>query len=203
MYSIVMRLCVLWCCSVCPALATQVLVLGDSLSAAHNLPVAAGWVQLLESQLRTVTPLSKVHNASISGETSAGGAERIDTLLLEHQPDIVVLELGANDSLRGLSISQTRENLRRILRAASGAGAKVLLVGIELPVNYGRRYRDGLRQMYGELATAHADSFVPHLLSALGNGTEHFQSDGLHPTAAAQAAILQTVWSAWPQSAER
>lgn len=172
-------------------------MLGDSLSAAHNLPVAAGWVSLLEIELRAQQPNTKVYNASISGETSAGGAERISGLLEHHQPDVLVLELGANDALRGLSLEQTRDNLQQILQAGRERGARILLLGIELPVNYGRRYREGLRQMYTELAGS-TDGFVPHLLHSMGTGTEQFQPDGLHPDAQAQPAIMRTVLDAWP-----
>lgn len=184
-------------------MAQTVLVVGDSLSAAHNLPIDAGWVSLLQVQLRKQSKQAVVHNASISGETSAGGAERIDELLATYRPEILLIELGANDSLRGLSLTQTRANLQYMLQAGRESGARILLIGIELPVNYGRRYREGLRQMYAELAQQFADGFVPHLLEALGSGTEQFQPDGLHPNEQAQAAILQTVMRAWPQPEAR
>lgn len=177
----------------------SVLVLGDSLSAAHNLAVEQGWVALLESQLQSQRPGAVVVNASISGETSAGGAERIERLLDAHAPTWLLLELGANDALRGLPLSQTQAHLHHILLHARQRGIAVFLIGIEVPVNYGRRYRDALRALYAELG-ATADAFMPHLLAPLGLERTHFQEDGLHPTATAQPLILQALLAAWQQA---
>lgn len=175
----------------------RLLILGDSLSAAHNMATEQGWASLLSVRLKThAGGMIDVVNASISGETSSGGAARIEDLLATHQPTHLLLELGANDSLRGLALAQTRAHLTRILQAARGAGVRILLIGIEMPVNYGRRYREGLRQLYADLAREHADAFLPHLLAPLGTDVAQFQEDRLHPTAAAQPHLEAAVLAA-------
>lgn len=184
-------------CGGISAQARRLLILGDSLSAAHNMATDQGWASLLSVRLKThAGGAVDVVNASISGETSSGGAARIDALLATHQPTHLLLELGANDSLRGLALTQTRAHLVHILSAARSAGTKILLVGIEMPVNYGRRYREGLRQLYADLAQAHADAFLPHLLAPLGTDVTQFQDDRLHPNAAAQARLEAAVATA-------
>lgn len=172
----------------------RILILGDSLSAAHNMAPESGWASLLEQRLKTHADGKTVLvNASISGETSSGGAARIAALLAEHRPTIVIVELGANDSLRGLALKQTGAHLTGILEAVRATGARTLLIGIDMPVNYGRRYREGLRKLYADLA-AKADAFLPHLLAPLGTDTKLFQEDRLHPTAAAQPKLEAAVW---------
>ena len=170
-----------------------VLVLGDSLSAAHGMPEAAGWVALLaargEGRLRVV-------NASISGETTAGGVSRLPGLLAAHAPAVVVIELGANDGLRGLPMAQIREHLGQLVQQAQGAGARVLLLGIELPVNYGPRYRDQLRQVYASLAQELDTGLVPFMLEGVALDPRLMQDDGLHPNAAAQPVVLDIIWPA-------
>jgi acyl-CoA thioesterase-1 len=173
-----------------------VLVLGDSLSAAHNIPVERGWVHLLEVRLAEMRPPQPVINASISGETSAGGRVRLPALLEKHRPVVVILELGANDGLRGLPLDALHDNLDAMILAAQKAGAKVLLLGIELPVNYGPRYRDGLRKVYADLAAKRRAALVPFLLEGVALDPALMQDDGLHPTAAGEPRVLDNVWPA-------
>jgi acyl-CoA thioesterase I len=172
-----------------------VLVLGDSLSAAHNIPVESGWVHLLEVRLDDMEPGWTVVNASISGETSVSGRNRLPGLLAQYHPDIVVIELGANDGLRGLSLPSLRDNLAAMIDAAEHAGAKVLLLGIELPVNYGSQYRDGLRAVYADLARDKHTALVPFLLDGVALNPALMQEDGLHPVAAGEPIVLNTVWN--------
>jgi acyl-CoA thioesterase-1 len=170
-----------------------VLVLGDSLSAGYGIEPESGWVNLLRERLNKENPARDVVNASISGETTAGGLARIETLLGEHRPALVVLELGANDALRGLPLSAPKKNLTRIIELSREAGARVVLVGIEIPVNYGPQYRDGLRNLYRDLATEFKLPLVPFLLDGVALDPELMQADGLHPTAAAQPRVLANV----------
>ncbi|MBL0039992.1 MAG: arylesterase [Xanthomonadales bacterium] len=172
----------------------RVLVFGDSLSAAYNLAPEQGWVHLLDQQLQTEG--WRVANASISGETTAGGAARIEAVLAEQQPDVVVIELGANDGLRGLPIDLAKQNLARILTAAKTRKAKLLLVGMELPPNYGPDYTAQFRQMYVDLARDHAATLLPFLLAPISNDRSNFLEDNLHPTAAAQPALRDHVLKA-------
>lgn len=181
-----------------PALAAAVppvLVLGDSLSAAYGIAPEQGWVALLDARLATAARPRKVVNASISGETTAGGLARLPALLAEHRPALVVLELGANDGLRGLPLASARANLSQMLAAIRAAGAQALLVGIELPVNYGPQYRDGLRSLYRDLAGEFNVPLVPFLLEGVALDPALMQDDGLHPKAAAQPAVLANVWA--------
>lgn len=171
-----------------------VLVLGDSLSAAHGIRSDDGWVSLLGKRLAAATPARNVVNASISGETTAGGLARLPKLLAEHEPAVLVVELGANDALRGLPVAAPRANLERIISLASAAGVRVVLLGIEIPVNYGPQYRDALRSMYRDLARDFNLPLVPFLLDGVALDPELMQADGLHPTAAAQPKLLDNVW---------
>jgi acyl-CoA thioesterase-1 len=170
-----------------------ILVLGDSLSAAHSIPVESGWVALLEARI-SENDRARVVNASISGETTAGGLSRLPALLAAHRPAIVAIELGANDGLRGLPMAQIKDNLARLVTLSQQAGARVLLIGIELPVNYGPRYRDALRVIYAELAAEHATQLVPFLLEGVALEPGLILDDGLHPNAQAQPRILDNVW---------
>jgi len=172
-----------------------VLVLGDSLSAAYGLSPRDGWVALLENRLATQQPARQTVNASISGETSAAGLARLPALLERHAPALVVVELGANDGLRGLPLAQLRDNLSKILAAIRAAGARAVLVGIELPINYGPQYRDGLRDVYRGLADEFNVPLVPFLLDGVALDPGLMQDDGLHPRAAAQPRVLENVWS--------
>lgn len=176
--------------------APPVLVLGDSLSAAYGINSDSGWVNLLHERLQLTQPQRAVINASISGETTAGGLARLEALLKEHQPDLVVVELGANDALRGLPITAPRENLVRILNLVRDAGARALLIGTEIPINYGPQYRDGLRSMYRDLSEEFNVPLVPFLLEGVALDPALMQDDGLHPVAAAQPRLLENVWPA-------
>ena len=181
--------------SVAAAEPRPLLVLGDSLSAAYGIAPQEGWVALLGERLKSAKPIRKVVNASISGDTTAGGLARLPALLAEHKPALVVVELGANDGLRGLPLAQARANLASALTAIRGAGARALLVGIELPVNYGPQYRDGLRAMYRGLAEEFNVPLVPFLLEGVALNPDLMQDDGLHPKAAAEPRVLDTVWA--------
>jgi len=181
--------------SVAAAEPRPLLVLGDSLSAAYGIAPQEGWVALLGERLKSAKPIRKVVNASISGDTTAGGLARLPALLAEHKPALVVVELGANDGLRGLPLAQARANLASALTAIRGAGAHALLVGIELPVNYGPQYRDGLRAMYRGLAEEFNVPLVPFLLEGVALNPDLMQDDGLHPKAAAEPRVLDTVWA--------
>lgn len=186
-----------WWAAPAPALAAgPVLVLGDSLSAAHNLPAEAGWVALLERRLaqRRRGPATVV-NASISGETTAGALTRLPGLLAAHRPAVVVIALGGNDALRGLAPAQLRANLDRMMTLSQAAGAAVLLVGIDVPPNYGPAYRKRLRDTYAELAHRHEAGLLPFLLEGVALAPGMMQADGLHPTAEAQPRLLENVWT--------
>lgn len=174
--------------------SSTIVVLGDSLSAGYGLSREQGWVTLLQTKLTQERYTHTVINASISGETTAGGKFRIAELLAAHKPAIVIVELGANDGLRGLSLSATRSNLDAIIVAAKGAHAQVLLVGMRLPPNYGPPYTEQFQSIYETLAKQHRIKRVPFLLAPIAGQRDYFQVDGLHPTAAAQPLLLETVW---------
>ncbi len=171
-----------------------VLVMGDSLSAAHGLASAQGWVALTADRIAKTHPGWKLVNASISGETTAGGASRIAAELARHAPAVVVIELGANDGLRGLPLAQTRDNLDRMIRASKAAGARVLLVGMRMPPNLGARYTEGFAANYTTLAETHDVSLLPFLLEPIARDRANFQADNLHPVAAAQPRLRDHVW---------
>ena len=171
-----------------------ILVFGDSLSAAYNLRIDQGWVALLQKRLQAQGYGYETVNASISGETTSGGLARLPRALALHRPAIVILELGANDGLRGLPLEQTRDNLAQMIELAERAGAKVLLIGIRLPPNYGPRYGDEFAMIYGELARRLHLPLVPFLLQGVALNPQLMQSDGLHPDAAGERPVLDTVW---------
>ncbi|MBN8894060.1 MAG: arylesterase [Rhodanobacter sp.] len=171
-----------------------VLVLGDSLSAAHNIPVEAGWVHLLDVRLGKMVPKWRAVNASISGETSLSGRHRLPALLQTYQPAVLVIELGANDGLRGLPLPALRDNLTAMIELAQKHKTRVLLLGIELPVNYGPQYRDGLRAIYADLARQRKVALLPFLLDGVALDPGLMQADGLHPVAAAEPRVLENVW---------
>lgn len=174
--------------------ADTILVFGDSLSAAYGLAQKEGWVALLSERLRERKFDYNVANASISGETSAGGAARIDDALARARPSVLVVALGANDGLRGLPAAQLKTNLGRILDAARARKANVLLVGMRLPPNYGPKYTAEFDAVFAELARERKVAFVPFLLDGFGDRREFFQSDTIHPTAEAQKIMLDNVW---------
>jgi acyl-CoA thioesterase-1 len=183
-------LCAAW--SAVSAAAGTVLVYGDSLSAAYGISQKDGWVSLLGERLKSANYI--VVNASISGETTAGGAARIDDALERFRPDVVVLALGGNDGLRGLPVAEMKANLRRIVRAAQARNARVLVVGMRIPPNYGRKYTEEFFQAFAEVASEQRTAYVPFLLDGIGERRELFQSDQIHPTEAAQPLMLETVW---------
>jgi len=174
--------------------APVILVFGDSLSAAYGIRQQDGWVALLQQRLQQRRLDYNVVNASISGETTSGGAARIDAALAQHKPAIVIIELGANDGLRGLPLKQMSDNLVKIIRASQKAGSRIVLVGMRMPPNYGAQYTDEFAKVFSDLAKQYKCALVPFLLDGVGNKRELVQDDNLHPTAAAQPVILETVW---------
>ena len=174
--------------------APTLLVLGDSLSAAYGIPREAGWVHLLSLRLRDQKSPYQVVNASVSGETSGGGLTRLPALLATHRPRLLILALGANDGLRGLPPPQTARNLENIIALTEKQGGKVLLVGMRLPPNYGASYTGKFQAVFSEVAKKRKVPLVPFLLEGIATQAEHFQADGLHPTAQAQPQLLETVW---------
>jgi acyl-CoA thioesterase-1 len=179
----------------CPAAAAgTILVFGDSLSSAYGIGARQGWVTLLEERLRQEKRDYTVVNASISGETSSGGAARIQDAVRRTQPSIVILALGSNDGLRGLPVAQMKANLARIVRTAQATGSRVLLVGNRMPPNYGRKYTEEFQRAFAEVAKANGIPLVPFLLDGVAGNPDYFQPDNLHPTAGAQPIILETVW---------
>ena len=175
----------------------SLLVVGDSLSAEYGLPRGSGWVALLEQQLRDNKLPWKIINASISGDTTAGGRSRLPALLKQHQPSVVVIELGGNDALRGFSMAMTEDNLQAMVKASQAVKAKVLLVGMQVPPNYGADYAAQFSQIFVRLAKQHKTAVVPFMLKGIAdtpNATEMFQADRIHPTAQAHPRILANIW---------
>ncbi len=170
------------------------MVFGDSLSAAYGIPREDGWVTLLQQQLEQQSLKHQVINASISGETTSGGLSRLKQLLSQYQPDLVLIQLGANDGLRGLPVSDMRRNLAAMIELAQQSGAKVALIGILIPPNYGPRYTQEFRETYTVLAKQYKLPLVPFLLEGVAGKTDLMQDDGLHPTSAAQPLVLNNVW---------
>jgi acyl-CoA thioesterase-1 len=172
-----------------------ILVLGDSLSAEYGLARGTGWVHLLEQQLEKEKSPWTVFNASISGETSSGGISRLPSLLIQKQPGIVMIELGANDALRGLPIAQTETNLRRMIQMSKKSGARVLLFGIQIPTNYGQSYTTQFKKLYQQLANEEQIELLPFFLEGVATKPELFQADRLHPNVKAQSILFKNVWS--------
>ncbi len=173
--------------------ANTLLVFGDSLSAAYNLRQQQGWVSLLSQQLNRSHPDVNVVNASISGETTQGGLSRLPKLLETHQPKWVVLELGANDGLRGYPLNQMKQNLAHMIDQSQQTGAKVLLVGNHLPSNYGRTYTTQFFNVYSELAKEYQLAYVPFMLENVALDSTLMQNDGLHPNADGQPVVLENI----------
>ncbi len=171
-----------------------VLVLGDSLSAEYGLVRGTGWVALLESKIKAENFNAQIINASISGDTTSGGESRLPALLKKHRPSVVVIELGGNDGLRGLPLSTVEANLRTMIATAKNARAKVLLIGIRLPPNYGRKYGAQFAEMYGKVARDTKSALVPFLLNGFADRPDMFQTDGIHPKAEAQSIMLDNAW---------
>ena len=170
------------------------LVVGDSLSAGYGLETGKGWVDLLRQRLEGRKPGWQVINASISGDTTAGGLARLPALLARDKPAVVILELGGNDALRGLSLKQTQDNLTRMAKLCQMAGARVLLIGMQIPPNYGAAYTERFAAVFPAVARSAHVALVPFLLADVVNHPDWFQSDNIHPTAQAQPTMLDTVW---------
>lgn len=181
-------------CWVQCAVAGPVLVVGDSISAAFGLNTERGWVALLEKRLREEGLERPVVNASVSGDTSAGGLSRLPRLLREHAPELVIIELGGNDGLRGQQPAQLQRNLARMIELSREAGAEVLLLGMQIPPNYGRRYTEAFAGVYPTLAEQYGVPLVPFLLEGIGGVQGMMQPDGIHPTLDAQPRLLDNVW---------
>ena len=174
--------------------APVIMVLGDSLSASYGIDQKTGWVHLLEQRLKTEGFSYKVVNASISGETTHGAQSRLDNLLKKHNPEIVIIELGGNDGLRGLSLESMYTNLTGIIEQSLSHEADVLLTGMRIPPNYGQQYTEKFADIYTQLALTYQITLAPLLLTGLENNQAMFQADGLHPVAEAQPIILDNIW---------
>jgi len=174
--------------------SSTILVFGDSLSAGYGIERGQEWASLLKKKLQGTKYAYEVVNMSISGETTSGGLERIGAALTETRPEMLILALGANDGLRGLSMAAMKNNLQGIINQALAAKTRVILVGMHLPSNYGPAYTRLFHQQYVELARDNPVSFVPFLLENIGNNIDLFQADGVHPLAGAQPAILDNLW---------
>jgi len=171
-----------------------ILVLGDSVSAGYGLASNEGWVALLQSRLKAQGYGYRVINASVSGETTTGGLARLPRALSVHRPQIVIVELGGNDGLRALPLETSRQNLEGIIKASQASGARVLLLGMKIPPNYGLRYSQGFEQLFRDLARRYRLPFEPFFLEKIALAPGMMQADGLHPTAKAQPVMLDTVW---------
>ena len=178
------------------AFGETVLVYGDSLSAAYGMPAQRGWVALLEERIKRERPDYSVANASISGETTAGGLVRITKALEQHKPAVVVLELGANDGLRGLPVTAMKKNLSAMIEQSQKAGARVLVVGMRMPPNYGPYYANAFERAFAEVAASHRAALLPYMMEGFGEKMELFQNDRIHPNEKAQAQVLKNVWPA-------
>jgi acyl-CoA thioesterase-1 len=174
--------------------STTLLVFGDSLSAAYGMRLEQGWVALLQARLEAKGYGQHVVNASVTGETTGGGLARLPRALDTHSPSVVIVELGGNDGLRGLPVADIRRTLDSIVARAQQSGARVLLVGMRIPPNYGPAYTRGFEQVYGDLARTRHLPFVPFFLEGVALDDRLMQADGIHPNAAAQPRLLEAVW---------
>jgi acyl-CoA thioesterase-1 len=175
------------------SVAGTILIVGDSLSAAYGMPVEQGWVALLQQRLRDERLNYDVVNSSISGETTASARRRLPQMLAKHQPEVVVLQLGGNDGLRGLSLEHMEDNLAAMIEAATRHGAQLLLIGVQLPPNYGQRYTQGFQAVYRELAAKYDIDLLPSIVDGVGERREFMQPDGIHPNARAQPVMLAQI----------
>lgn len=171
------------------------LVMGDSLSAAYNLPSQQGWVALTAARMKSTNPGWVVVNASISGETTSGGLSRLPAALKQHKPDLVIIELGSNDALRGLPLAMSRQNLQSMIRQTKAAKAKVLLIGMQMPPNYGKSYTDSFANNYRELAKQEKTALLPFLLQPIALDRKYFLPDQIHPNATGQIKVRDHVWT--------
>lgn len=170
--------------------AKKILIMGDSLSAGYGIDIQQGWVSLLQKKLAENNAV-EIINASVSGETSSGGKARLPALLNEHKPDIVILELGGNDGLRGQPLKLLENNLQTMIDASKNSGAEVILAGMQIPPNYGPRYSTEFKAIYEKLAEKNQSGLIPFLLEGIGGKAELMQRDGIHPTAEAQQIIVE------------
>ena len=170
-----------------------ILIVGDSISAGFGVPVQQGWVALLQNSLQQRVPGARVVNASISGDTTGGGLTRLPALLQQHQPDLTIIELGGNDGLRGIPVRVIEKNLQRMIMLSNQANSDVLLLGMQIPPNYGARYASAFRDVFSQLATQHNTLLLPFLLEGIATRPELMQADGIHPTAAAQPLMRDAV----------
>ncbi len=175
-------------------LAKSIVVLGDSISAGYGIEVSQGWVAIVQKKLGDTRHDFSIHNASISGDTSSGGLARINPLLTQYKPSVLILELGANDGLRGLSPAIMKSNLAEIIRRAQQSNAKILLLGIKIPPNYGKRYIEMFYNVYPQLAKEMKVASIPFLLEDVALSSGLMQPDGLHPNAKAQPIIAEKIW---------
>lgn len=186
-----------------PAAAQGILILGDSISAAFGLEISDGWVNLLERRLEAQNLPFEVHNASVSGDTTAGGLARLPALLARHEPNLVVIELGGNDGLRGLPTDKMQQNLAAMVERSRAAGAEVVLLGMRIPPNYGVRYTSAFEQVFRDVAEQQQVPLVPFVLEGVAGVPELMQADGVHPNAQGQPGILDNAWPVildWVQS---
>jgi acyl-CoA thioesterase-1 len=190
----VLLLCLMLCAPAAYSASKTLLVLGDSISAEYGLPRDSGWVSLLQSRLSDDKLPVSVVNASISGETTAGGLTRLPGLLQQHKPAVLIIELGGNDGLRGLSLAATQSNLREMIKSADRIGARVLLLGMRVPPNYGPDYSKRFAAMYQGLARERNVKLVPFLFAGLEDTERFFQQDRIHPNQRAQTVMLDNVW---------
>ncbi len=196
----VLLICAAWACNAQPSAGGKpatILVVGDSISAEYGLARGTGWVALLEKQISTDKLNAKVVNASVSGDTTSGGRSRLPALLKTHQPTHVILELGANDALRGLPLKNTEDNLAWMTEQSQKAGAKVLIVGMQVPPNYGGKYTQQFGEVFPAVAKQYKTALVPFLLKGVADDpdpTRLFQADRIHPNATAQPTLLANVW---------
>jgi acyl-CoA thioesterase-1 len=188
-----------WAQTAAQAPSPVVLIVGDSLSAEYGLRRGSGWVALLQAEVDRQGPAARVVNASISGDTTSGGRSRLPALLRQHQPAVVVIELGGNDALRGLPLTMTQDNLSEMTRLSKAAGARVLLLGMEMPPNYGAPYGAAFKRLYRDVAKAQSAALVPFFLAGVADAPDPlalFQADRIHPNEQAQATMMRNVWPA-------
>ena len=174
--------------------ANTILVIGDSISSAYGMPVNQGWVALLQQRLRSEQLPYEVVNLSISGDTSANALNRLPQTLEQHQPRILLLEIGGNDGLRGLSLAQMQQNIESMIGLASSKEIRVMLLGIQLPPNYGSHYTNQFNDIYRQLAEQHQITLLPSIVNGIGDDPRLMQADGIHPNAQAQPMMLELVW---------
>ena len=194
--SLLLVAALLLCSGPAVAKSSQILVVGDSISAGYGLSSGEGWVDLLTKKLRKEKIPAEVINASISGDTTAGGLSRLPALLAKHKPTHVVIELGGNDGLRGSPVATAKANLLKMAELSKASGAKVLIVGMQMPPNFGPNYTAQFEAMFVDVAKSVNAGLVPTLLGTIGTDLSKFQPDRIHPTAAAQPTLLDTVWPA-------